>query len=186
MYYIEREERRQQMPLPPFNPIMKDGRETNYFQVLAGWAGKILNTEQEIKLNFTGYTETLIQYAELKEEDISNAWRLAKELNTWAEYFSSLANLIQKIYLDADTTKIEVQADSSIRSDATKVSNGDRLSNKDILVVNARKTRNTLQAFHEELQAKTKFLERAHYHCKATYDGKVKAASTLPNKSATA
>lgn len=163
------------MAKPPLNPILtQDGKETNYFEMLARWASEYLKKDG-IQLNFKGYKETLLEYANVNEDQLEQLWKLAKELNTWAEYFSSIANLIQKMYLDAETEKNEVKSSASVRADEKKVANGDRLSNKDEAVVSARKKRNTLKSFFEELEAKVKFLERAHYHCKATYDAKTKA-----------
>lgn len=163
------------MAKPPVNPLVSaDGQTpTNYFQVLARWAGDYVKKDG-IQLNFKGYQETLLEYANLSEHELDKAWRLAKELNTWAEYFSSVANLIQKMYLDSEAEKNEVKSMASFAADDKKVANGDRLSNKDPKVVDARKKRNTLKSFHEELEAKVKFLERAHYHCKATYDAHAK------------
>jgi len=143
-----------------------------YFQKLVLLSKEYL--EGYIQLNFTGYTETLVEYANLEENQLNKAWKLAKELNAWAEYFSSICHVIQKIYLDAETDKKSTQAQASYEADPSKVATGDRLSNKDIRVVNSRKKRNTLKALYEELEAKTKFLERAHYHCKATYEMSIK------------
>ncbi|WPS85451.1 hypothetical protein SMD22_02130 (plasmid) [Brevibacillus halotolerans] len=166
------------MAKPPLHPLTTaDGKPCSYFQLLARWSSNYLKNDG-IQLNFKGYEETLLEYANLNENEINKAWKLAKELNTWAEYFSSIANLIQKLYLDAETEKNEVKSLASYQADDKKVANGDRLSNKDEKVVTVRKKRNTLKAFHEELEAKVKFLERAHYHCKATYDAQVKIPST--------
>ncbi|WCF11380.1 hypothetical protein NDS46_30955 (plasmid) [Paenibacillus thiaminolyticus] len=165
------------MAKPPVNPLLThDGKPTNYFEVLARWASEYVKKDG-IMLNFKGYKETLLDYANVNEDELDKLWKLAKELNTWAEYFSSIANLIQKLYLDAETEKNERKSMASVEADEKKVANGDRLSNKDARVVEARKKRNTLKSFHEELEAKVKFLERAHYHCKATYDAKTKSTS---------
>lgn len=156
------------MARPPVTPLRtKEGKNMSYFEMLSRMTMIYLKRDG-INLNFSGYTETLIEYANMEEKEIEKAWRLTKELNAWSEYFSSIANLIQKVYLDAETDKIEIQATSSIDADAVKVANGERLSNKDPRVIGARKRRNTLKAFHDELEAKIKFLERAYYHCKAT------------------
>lgn len=158
------------MALPPLNPIKDaDGKQISYFEKLIKYSVEYLRP-YGIVPNFKGYTATILEYANLKEEETDKAWKLAKELNAWSEYFSSIANLIQKLYLDSDTDKLEIQAIASYEADANKVANGDRLSNKDKKVVEARKRRNTLKALYDELDAKVKFLERAYYHCKATCD----------------
>lgn len=163
------------MPLKTAN-----GKNISYFEKLARMAQEYVK-QDGINLNFAGYTETLIEYANLKEYEIDKAWRLTKELNAWSEYFSSISNLIQKLYLDAETEKMEIQATSSILADAVKVANGERLSNKDPKVIEARKKRNTLKAFYDELESKIRFLERAYYHCKATCEWANKPASTNPS-----
>lgn len=163
------------MAKPPVYPIISpNGSKTNYFQLLVRMASEYLK-EDGIQLNFQGYTETLIEYASLKENEAEKAWNLAQELNAWAEYMSSIANLVQKLYLDAETEKNEIKSIASVEADKNKVANGDRLSNQDPKVVMARKKRNTLKAFYEELESKVKFLERAHYHCKATYENKMRS-----------
>lgn len=157
------------MAKPPVSPVVIDGKPTNYFQILVRSASKYLK-EKGIELNFKGYTETIIEYTNLQEHEVDKAWRLSQELNAWAEYFSSLANLVQKLYLDAETEKDEIKSIASFHADEKTVSNGNRLSNKDPQVVAARKKRNALKALYEELDAKVQFLIRAHYHCKTTYE----------------
>jgi len=166
---------------PPVQPLIIKGRPLSYFQHLASLAKDYLQVDG-VSLNFTGYNETIVDYANLEESDLPSAWKLTKELNAWSEYFSGLANLIQKMYLDSETDKIEVIAISSLEADSVKVANGERLANKDKRVVNARKKRNTLKSFHDELESKIKFLERAHYHCKSTCDWANKQNNVLQAK----
>lgn len=170
------------MAKPPIYPMkVESGQGVTYFQVLCGMVKKYLE-EDGISLDFGGYTDTIIDYTSLTENDMENAWKLTKELNAWSEYFSDIANLIQKIYLDSETDKIEKQAVSSITNDASKVANGDRISNKDPIVVSSRKKRNILKSFYDELVSKVDFLNRAHYHCKSTYEWSKKLSmSNLSN-----
>lgn len=170
------------MAKPPAPCIMTtSNRAINYFELLTIWALDYLK-EDGVVLNFKGYAETVEAYAHLQESDTKGAWELARDLNAWSEYFSDVANLIQKLYLDADTEKIEVIAQASFEADDKKVANGERLANKDTRVVNIRKKRNTLQSFYDELIAKVKFLERAHYHCKATAESKSKFTPNANNQ----
>lgn len=158
------------MPIPPLTPIKKEnGEELCYFEHLVNEASEVLKKDG-ITLDFTGYKETIERYSNLKETDINTAWELTKELNTWSEYFSDIANLIQKLYLDAETEKLEIHAEVSMRFDAKKVAAGDRYANTAQEVVLSRKKRNVLKALYDELVGKVKFLERAYYHCKATCD----------------
>ncbi len=169
------------MSLPPLSPMRNtDGKPISYFEKLMRYALDYLK-EDGIKLTFEGYTDTIKDYASLQEDEIDKAWRLAKELNAWTEYFSSISNLIQKLYLDSETSKKEVQATVSLNADSVKVANGDRLSNKDPNVVMARRKRNALKAVHDELEAKISFLERAYYHCKSTCDWANKSMNASNN-----
>lgn len=158
------------MAKPPLYTFKsKMGKDITNFQKLYILANKYLALDG-IALNFEGYIDTIKDYSNLKEFEPEKAWALAQDLNLWSDAFSEMYNILQKYYLDSETYKIEAQAISSIRNDAVKVANGDRLSNKDKSVVDARIRRNTLKAFCDELEHKIKFLEMAHYHCKTAYD----------------
>lgn len=148
-------------------------RAISYFELLAIRTAEVLKGDGII-LNFRGYKETIDAYSELNENNGQQAWELARDLNVWSEYFSDIANLIQKLYLDADTEKTETIAIASFEADEKRVTHGERLANKDERVINIRKKRNTLQAFYDALLSKIKFLERAHYHCKATAESKIR------------
>ena len=156
------------MALPPNHTITTQNNQLiNYFELLVLWTNDILKVNG-IQLNFKGYKETIDEYRKLNETNYEKAWQLARDLNAWSEYFSDTANLIQKLYLDADTDRIERTAAISSQCDEKVVANGYRLANQNQEVVAIRRRKNTLQAFYEELKAKVKFLERAHFHCKST------------------
>jgi len=157
------------MAMPPTTPIKVGEKQLTYFQFLALNVKDYLY-EYGIILDFSGLQDTLKKYENMEEDNLEYIWELLKELNAWTDYFSSLANLVQKIYLDSETEKLEIQAIVSIREDPKKVANGDRLANKDAEVVKIRKKRNALKAFYDELVNKVEFLNRAYYHCKITYE----------------
>lgn len=167
------------MPMPPKSPLMNNkGLKINYFQKLAEIAKPYLD-QKKIRLDFSGYGTTLEEYRSLEDSDIDKAKKLAIELNSWSEYVSSLANLIQKIYLDSETNKNEVISAISYHSDGKSVSNGDRLANQNKKVVNARKERNILKPLYEELNNKVNFLNRAYYHCKQTIEWEMKIRENM-------
>lgn len=158
------------MAFPPISPLRtSQGRNLSYFEYLTAMVHPYVKQEG-VHLSFLGYNDLLSRYFELQEGDVKEAWELMKEINAWTEYLSSVANLVQRMYLDAETDKLAVTSLVSIEADAKKVANGDRLANKDERVINARKRRNLLKSFYDELDSKVKFLERAYYHCKATAD----------------
>lgn len=163
------------MARPPLNPIRlkeKDSDkeiEMDYFAFLARKVNPIVQ-KYDMNLNFAGWQDTKLDYANLKDADVKMAWKVMEEMNLWADYFSSCSNTIQKLFLDSETEKIEIQAIASNEADNVKVANGERLANKDKRVVTARMDRNGLKALHEDLQAKVKFCERCHYQAKSMYD----------------
>ena len=153
-------------PLKMYNKKQNKNIEIDYFEKLIMLTKEYLK-EDGIYLNFKGYREVKEKYSSLEENDVKKAWTLVKELNAWSEYFSEIANLIQKKYLDSETRKIEVQSLKSMKH-SEKVNAGDRYSNTDKDVIYSRKKRNALKSLYDELNSKIKFLERAHYHCKST------------------
>lgn len=162
------------MARPPLTPIAftsENGKnaEIDYFEYLARLINPVVK-RYDLQLNFKGWNDTKLNYSNLKDGNYTLAWKVMEEMNLWADYFSSCANTIQKLFLDSETSKIEIQAIASTEADGVKVANGDRLANKDKRVVNARKDRNGLKAMFEDLQAKVKFCERCHYQAKSMYD----------------
>lgn len=157
------------MIFPPETPLKRDSGDINYFQQLAMLASPYLR-EYGVALNFQGFSELMEEYQDLRFSEIERAWELAMMINSWSDYFSSMSNIVQKAMLDSETDWLKLQATKSIIHDAEKVSNGNRFSNKDEEVIRLRKKRNVLKAFHDELHAKVRFLERAYYHCKTTYE----------------
>lgn len=165
------------MAKPPISPmtitINDKEKDIDYFEFLVLKANDIMKKDG-IKINIKGYKETVEEYKSLQENDLEKMWTLAKDLNAWSEYLSGLCNLIQKYYLDSETKKAEVLSIVSINADQERVTNGKRLADQHKDVILVRQHRNTLQSFYNELEAKVKFLERAHYHCKTTYDNSIK------------
>lgn len=155
------------MTLPPKTPLMISGVEIDYFDALILEVNPIYK-ELGYPLNFTGYTDVMEQFCQLSYDDFQLSYELAQALLAWVNYFSDLKNLTQKLLLDAETEKIAEIADASIKADSDKVSNGNRLANKDESVVKARKKRNALMAFHDLLESKTNSLNQAYYFCKST------------------
>lgn len=162
------------MPVPPVRPTkhpFNPNAQVDYFEYLLLVTRKQLKTNNSnLSLKADGLRALLTDYSSLKRTDYEKAWELAKDFNLWADYFSGMANTIQKEFLDSNTKKIKIQAEASFDADSTKVANGDRLSNKNSLVVDARTNRNTFKSFHDGLLKTVEFLERAHYHCKSTYE----------------
>lgn len=162
------------MPKPPTTPTYHPDKPElliDYFEyLLICTRGRLQVDNKKLILKADGFRELKKEYGELKVDDFKKAWELAKQFNMWAEYFSGMANTIQKEFLDSNTHKQKIQAESSFDADSVKVANGDRLSNKDDRVVNARTGRNMYKSFYDSLTKMVEFLERSHYHCKSTYE----------------
>lgn len=121
-----------------------------------------------ITLQFDGYKQTVKDYSALVPTDINKCWELSRDFNMWGEYFSDLKALAEKLYLDVETDKKKEYSLASIKEDANKVANGDRLANKNPTVVALRRDRNLLQSFITALTSKIDYCYKCHHHCKAT------------------
>lgn len=165
------------MPNPPKFPLKQNNQDITYFTFLVNSVSSVF-AEHGIELNFDGYDATIDNYKNLKHDDFKSAWELAQELNAWTEYISSIRSNARKLLQDTETEKLSTLATASVLADSSRVSNGDRLANKDESVIAIRRKRNAVEAFCDELDAKIEFLERAHYFCKTTCDWQQKAALT--------
>lgn len=151
------------MPLPPKNPFKE--KQSTYFI-------ELVNTVKDdfkrngIDLNFRGYIETIEEYQNLDYRNKDQVWRVSKSLNSWSEYMSDLKGETKKLFLDAETDKITQIAIASIKYDPKNNSNGKRGADMNEDVIKARKTRNSFDAFYEELDNKVEFLKRAFHHAK--------------------
>jgi len=145
--------------MPPKNPLNEKG---NYFDVLCQMASKYL----DIGLYFDGYSEVVEKYQKAAITNRDESWELAKELNAWSEYCSTVANYIQNQFLDAETTKLQVHSEKSIKFSEKNVSAGERFANTDIDVVKARMKRNALKSLYDSLISRKDFLDKAFYQCK--------------------
>lgn len=169
------------MSQPPITPVTSGKHKLSYFEHLTmkiikenkkesnKRANEDLNLEK-IELEFDGYRELLKEYRELTVASKKKSWQLARDFNMWSEYFSGLANEIQKIYADIEAEKLKIKSQASHDADPKKVANGKRLANQDERVIEIRKLRNLYKAYYDELKAKIEFLNRAHYHCKSSYE----------------
>lgn len=168
--------------LPPITPINdKNGKPVSYLEKLAEISEPYLQ-EYDIALNLSGYAETCQRYFSLKLDEVEKAWELARELNAWSQYIANYANLIQDLFLDAETEKLSVMSQKSIDFSEKTVASGDRYANTQNEVINARKKRNALKALYDAMVAETEFLERGYYSCKSTAEWPAKNAQRGPSQ----
>lgn len=153
------------MAKPPVLPI--DGKQ-DYFDRLIEEICPYFNTKH-LNLKFDGYKATVEDYSNLKSSDLEKCWELSRDFNMWGEYFSDLKSLVEKMFLDAETEKKKEYATASIVEDSKKVANGDRLANKNPVVIALRRDRNLLQAFITALTSKIDYCHKCHHHCKSTF-----------------
>jgi len=154
------------MPMPP---VFNNKNKVSYFEVLLNDAKEIL-LENNLYIDLTGYKETMEKLLNLKMKDYDSAWELCQELNAWSDYLSDIRSNCKKILNNLEADKMSIIAEASINADSTKVSNGDRLANKDKSVVDIRKKRNIMESLCNLLDAKIEYMERAHYVCKKTFE----------------
>jgi hypothetical protein len=146
------------MGMPPKNPL----GHANYFDALCQIASKYL----DIPLCFDGYDEVVEKYQNASVNNRDENWELAKQLNAWSEYCSTIANYIQNQFLDAETEKIQIHSVKSIGFSEKNVSAGERFANTDEEVVKSRLKRNALKSLYDSLIARKDFLDKAFYQCK--------------------
>ena len=162
------------MSRPPTTPARsKKGIAITYFEKITEEVIELYKKSIMLKplnIDFKGYRNLLNEYRNLNINDKEEAWKLARDLNLWAEYVSGIMNVIQKDYADMESEKMKILSIASYDADSTKVANGKRLANKDERVVQIRKERNLLKVYYEALLLKIEFLNRAHYNCKSTFE----------------
>lgn len=157
------------MVMPPKKPLVLNGVEMDYFDRLIEDVAPIFNLYQ-VELDFSGYDELKDLYESCDPDDAHTLWHLAKAFNTWEDYFIECLSVTQKLLLDAETTKKEVQANKSIELDPAKVANGDRLADRSEELVTMRKNRNAFQAVYDLLKNKQKSAQNGYYLCKKAYE----------------
>ena len=157
------------MVMPPKKPLLLDGVEMDYFDRLIEDVAPIFKL-YNVELDFAGYDELKDLYESCDPEDSHTLWHLAKAFNTWEDYFIECLSVTQKLLLDAETTKKEVQANKSIELDPVKVANGDRLADRSEELVAMRKNRNAFQSVYDLLKNKQKSAQNGYYLCKKAYE----------------
>lgn len=157
------------MVMPPKKPLLLNGVEMDYFDRLIEDVAPIFKLYQ-VELDFEGYDELKALYESCDPDDAHTLWHLAKAFNTWEDYFIECLAVTQKLLLDAETTKKEVQAKKSIELDPVKVANGDRLADRSEELVAMRKNRNAFQSMYDFLRNKQKSSQNGYYLCKKAYE----------------
>ena len=144
-------------------PILK----RDYFQIMIDEV-KPYYHQIGIDLTFEGYKETVDEYSISKYDDFEQMWKLSRDFHMWGEYFTEIKALTEKYFLDSEIEEKKIFAITSINADITKVSSGDRIANKSIEVINARRNKNLLKSFLTVLDSKIDSAYKVHHHCKAT------------------
>lgn len=155
---------------PNQKPVVNETGKISIFEKLKKEADPYLEMN-DVEFDFSALDDLFLRFQRLSQSDANAAWNLAQEILAWRDYISSLLALCTRTLKDAETDKISILAQASVRYDENKVSNGDRLANLDESVVAARKKRNVLEAFHEMLESKKETCDMMHYFCKSTVNG---------------
>lgn len=121
-----------------------------------------------LDINLNGYDEILERLQNLDYKSPEESWKLSLEANAWLEYLTNLKNLLYMVLQDMETNKIATIAEVSIEHEPDKPTKGNRLANKDPLVVKIRKKRNHIETLYNLIVDKMDVLEKTHYFCKTT------------------
>lgn len=149
-----------QVSLPPARPL-NNGKST-YLEYFV-FAIKNDFKTYGVDLNFAGLTALCQEYLEINYQNLNNCSRMSREFNMWSSYIDSLEGITKKLYLDAETNKINQISVASFLHGGKNKAHGERLANMDANVIAARKTRNSFDSFHECLNALEQFLIRCHH-----------------------
>lgn len=155
MYYSNKK-----LPLPPSDPL--NYKKFTYLRYFALTVNKDFE-KYGVELNFSGLTDTCMDYIYNDCKNIQKASKISREFNMWANYIDSLEGVTKKLYLDSETAKTNQIAIASHLHGGKNKAHGERLANMDERVINSRKTRNSFDAFHECLEVLEQFLIRSHH-----------------------
>ena len=150
-----------QKPLLPCPTPLNNGKST----YLEYFVSIIKNDFKRygVDLNFAGLTALCKEYLDIDYQNLNNCSRMSREFNMWSSYIDSLEGVTKKLYLDAETNKTNQISVASFLHGGKNKSHGERLANMDTNVIEARKTRNSFDSFHECLDALEQFLIRCHH-----------------------
>lgn len=146
--------------LPPSKPL-NNGQST-YLEYFVSIIKNDFKT-YGVDLNFAGLTMLCTEYLNIDYQNLNNCSRMSREFNMWSSYIDSLEGITKKLYLDAETNKVNQISVASFLHGGKNKSHGERLANMDTNVIAARKIRNSFDSFHECLNALEQFLIRCHH-----------------------
>ena len=71
---------------------------------------KTILEEEDVVLTFKGYSDTIVQYLNCDEFDITGLEKIIKDLNLWYQYFGDLEALVENLFLKRENMKIYADA----------------------------------------------------------------------------
>ena len=113
--------------------------------------------EEGIPLNFKGYKETLRDYANLSESDLTSIEIIRREVNLWIDYFGDLESLVQSVYLKYMNKKLYLKA-------FTITPKTEQLLKE--LDINLQ----LIKMLHKHLKIQKSMFNRIYYHCNKMFD----------------
>lgn len=71
---------------------------------------KAILEEEGVTLTFKGYSDTIVQYLNCDEFDITGLENMMKDLNLWCQYFGDLEALVENLFLKRDNMRMYADA----------------------------------------------------------------------------
>jgi hypothetical protein len=116
--------------------------------------------EENLNLNFKGYTETVLRYFRLQDHDLYEIYQVMTECNLWSNYMADVENFIQ-----VKTLELQVETDRLNACLNKKVPD-------EQLELEIRKSKwkaKEFSIFHKQVIAQKIFFEKSFWHCYKLY-----------------
>lgn len=116
--------------------------------------------EENLNLDFRGYSKTIMRYFRLQDHDLYEAYQLMVECNLWSNYMSDVENFVQLklLELQAETDRLSADFNKKIPDEILEQSiKASKQKTKDFAI------------FHKQLIAQKALFEKGFWHCYKLY-----------------
>lgn len=139
------------------------------FEAIVNRANHTLKKVQRPTLKFGEY-EKLKEKINKLSLDSTDAHEIAVLANAWYDFMAEMKAIATKEYLDLDAEKKRIHAEASSKSNMSSKAACDAVADTLPIVISARKHRNIMETLKEMLDSEIKYLEKASYLAKATWE----------------
>ena len=159
------------MNLPPKLGVTTDKNvDLSAFDCIVKQANHELKKRGKLTLNFGTYEEMKASLMTLELGDLEKAHQLCVEANAWYIFLAEMKSIATKHYLDLEAEKKRIHSEESQRANQSSKGASDAIADTQPSVINAREARNTLETLCEMLDYHVKYLDKAYYISKATWE----------------